>query len=215
MGGYNSGRHGGKRTTDDMHMLDIRKIERAGYLKPGSAFNWQWMRGGNKIATIDMRTESDHVTLIYRSRVNGDEWLDMNYPVMIEWTACHYGGQRAWWRCIGCGRRVAILFGGKVYACRHCHQLAYPTQRQQADDRASSMANKIRSRLGWVPGLLNLPGGKPKGMHWRTFARLHCAYTAHFHEAMAGMSAKLGIAMARLEGIKYNAAQFEARVRGL
>ena len=29
MGGYNSGRHGGKRTTDDMHPLDIRKINRA------------------------------------------------------------------------------------------------------------------------------------------------------------------------------------------
>lgn len=30
MGGYSSGRHGGKRTTNDMHVLDIRKIARAG-----------------------------------------------------------------------------------------------------------------------------------------------------------------------------------------
>ena len=34
MGGYNSGRRDGKRT-DDMHVFDIRKIQRAGLLKPG------------------------------------------------------------------------------------------------------------------------------------------------------------------------------------
>ena len=32
MGGYSSGRRGGKSTTDDMHVLDIRKIQRAGLL---------------------------------------------------------------------------------------------------------------------------------------------------------------------------------------
>ncbi len=214
MGGYNSGRRDGKRTTDDMHILDIRKIQRAGLLKPGCSFSWQWTRGGNKIAAIDMRTESDRVQLIYRSRVNGDEWQDMNYPVFLDWTGCHYGGQRAWWRCpaVGCGRRVAVLYGGKVYACRHCHKLTYSTQRKLADDRATSKADKIRKRLGWDAGILNLPGGKPKGMHWRTFARLQAAHDAHVDQAMAGMTAKLGIAMARLEGVKYNADQFEARV---
>lgn len=56
---------------------------------------------------------------------------------------------------------------------------------------------------------------KPKGMHWHTFVRLQSAHNAHEEQAMAGMSAKLGIAMARLEGVKYNAAQFEARVKAM
>jgi len=97
------------------------------------------------------------------------------------------------------------------YACRHCHKLAYSTQRKLADDWATSKADRIRKRLGWDAGILNLPGGKPKGMHWRTFARLQAAHNAHVEQAMAGMTAKLGIAMARLEGIKYNAAQFGQR----
>ena len=200
MGGYNSGRHGGKRTTDDMHILDIRKIQRAGLLKPGRSFSWQWTRGGNKIAAIDMRADTDRVTLIYRSRSNGDEWQDMNYPVRLAWTPCNYGGQRAWLLCpaVGCGRRVAVLYGGRVYACRHCHKLAYSTQRQQADDRATSKADRIRKRLGWDAGILNLPGGKPKGMHWRTFERLQAAHDAHTNQALAGMAAKLGMLRGRL-----------------
>ena len=200
MGGYSSGRHGGKRTTDDMHVLDIRKIQRAGLLKPGCSFSWQWTRGGNKIAAIDMRADTDRVTLDYRSRKHGGEWQDMNYPVYLAWTGCNYGGQRAWWLCpaVGCGRRVAVLYGGKVYACRHCHKLAYQTQREQPHDRAGSRADTIRKRLGWEAGILNLPGGKPKGMHWRTFERLQAAHDAHTNQALAGMAAKLGIMRGRL-----------------
>jgi hypothetical protein len=203
MGGYSSGRHGGKRTTNDMHVLDIRKIARAGLLKPGCSFSWQWTRGDEKIASIGLRTETDRVVLDYRSRSNGDEWQDMHYPVYLAWSGCNYGGLRAWWLCpaAGCGRRVAVLYGGKVYACRHCHKLAYSTQRKLADDRATSKADRIRKRLGWDAGILNLPGGKPKGMHWRTFARLQAAHNAHVKQAMAGMSAKLGLTMARLNRI--------------
>jgi hypothetical protein len=32
MGGFNSGRHGGKRTTGDMHELDIRRLVDDNYL---------------------------------------------------------------------------------------------------------------------------------------------------------------------------------------
>ena len=210
MGGYSSGRHGGKRTTNDMHVLDIRKFARAGLLKPGCSFSWQWTRGGEKIASIGLRTETDRVVLIYRSRSNGDEWQDMNYPVHLAWSGCNYGGQRAWWLCpaVGCGRRVAVLYGGKVYACRHCHKLAYRTQREQPHDRAGSKADKLRDRLGWEAGILNGNGDKPKGMHWRTFDSLQAAHDAHVNQALVGMSAKLGLAMERLEGIKLRAARF-------
>ena len=35
MGGFNSGRQGGKRTTNKMTGLDIRQVHRAGRLVPG------------------------------------------------------------------------------------------------------------------------------------------------------------------------------------
>ncbi len=201
MGGYSSGRHGGKRTTDDMHVLDIRKIQRAGLLVPGRSFVWQWSRGGNQIASINLRTDTDWVTLDYRTRSHGGEWQDMNYPVRLTWTPCNYGGQRAWWLCpaVGCGRRVAVLYGGSVYACRHCHKLTYSTQREQAHDRAGSRADRIRARLGWPAGILNPVAGKPKGMHWKTFDRLRLQHDALTQVSFHDIGRKLGFLHRLLE----------------
>jgi len=143
-------------------------------------------------------------TLDYRSRNHGGEWQDMNYPVRLAWTACNYGGQRAWWLCpaVGCGRRVAVLYGGKVYAsCRHCQKLAYRTQREAPDDRALRRVNTLLKQLGWVAGIAHGEGIKPKGMHWQTYDRMRMAYYAQSNKSFAGMSEKMGLAMGRLEGI--------------
>jgi len=67
---------------------------------------------------------------------------------------------------------VALLYGGGIFACRHCYQLAYPSQRESGYDRMVRRANKLRAKLGWEPGCLNGSGGKSKGMHWSTFERL-------------------------------------------
>ena len=194
MGGFGSGRHGGKTCTGDMFALDIRKIQRCGRLRAGQYFNWQWTRGGEPAGNISIRTETDRVTLIYRQRSSGGDWQDMKYPVYLTWTPCNYGGQRAWWLCParGCGQRVAMLYGGGVYACRHCHQLAYRTQRENAGDRAGSKADKLRDRLGWEAGILNGNGDKPKGMHWQTFEQLQARHDSLVNQTMAGIMAKFG-----------------------
>lgn len=194
MGGFNSGRHGGKNTTADMRTLDVRKLQRDGLLKPERFIQLTWSRNGKTEANIDMQVHTDRVTLDYRQRDRGGEWQAMNYPVRLAWTVCHYGGQRAWWICpaVGCGRRVAVLYGGSVFACRHCQKLAYKSQRETPDDRATRRANKLRERLGWQAGILNHAGGKPKGMHWQTFWRMQASHDAHVMQALAGIWAKLG-----------------------
>ena len=194
MGGFNSGKHGGKRTTTDMRALDVRKVQWDGLLRPGRSFGLSWTRGGETIASINIRVDTGGVTLDYRNRPNGGEWQAMNYPVRLAWTACHYGGQRAWWLCpaAGCGRRVAVLFGGPVFACRHCQRLAYKSQRETPDDRCIRRADKLRDRLGWVAGIVHGAGDKPKGMHWRTFEGMQASHDAHVRRALAGMWAMLG-----------------------
>lgn len=200
MGGSNSGRRGGKRVTGDMHALDVRDLSRAGRLTPGQSFGWSWSRRGSEVASINIQTGEDQVTLRYRNRSKGGDWQDMRYAVQLAWTACHYGGQRAWWLCpgVGCGRRVAVLYGGKVYACRHCQRLAYPSQRETPGDRAIRRVNALRKQLGWVPGLVHGDGDKPKGMHWRTYDRVRMSYYAHSYQAFAGMAEEMGLAMGRL-----------------
>lgn len=213
MGGMGSGRRyqGGKDTTSDMRALDVRRLQRDGLLTPGRAFGWNWSRNGETVASIQIRTEAEQVILNYRSRSNGDEWKAMEYPVRLEWTACNLGGQRAWFVCPaqGCGRRVAILYGGSVFACRHCHKLNYQCQRETDDDRSARRADKIRARLKWDAGILNGNGRKPKGMHWRTFDRLKAEHDAFVSASLAGMAKRLGLFEDRLEAINRMADQYD------
>ena len=198
MGGFGSGRRGGRSCTADMRSLDVRKINRTGLLMPGRSFGWQWSRNDEVTASINIGVEDGRVFLDYRNRStrhNGGEWEPMRYAVWLDWTPCTFGGRRPWWRCpaVGCGKRVAVLFGGRVFACRRCHNLAYRCQRETDDDRAGRRADTIRARLGWDAGILNGNGGKPKGMHWRTFERLHNEHDRHVVAALAGMAARLGL----------------------
>ncbi|MGH8542022.1 MAG: hypothetical protein ACRETW_16150 [Stenotrophobium sp.] len=195
MGGPGSGnrwRSGGKSTTDDYRTLDVRRWAQAGVLRHGYWGGWQWTRDGETVASIQMRTEYDCVTLIYRHRGGGDEWKDEQYPVRIVRTSCHLGGSRPWFICpaLGCGRRVAILYGGGIFACRHCYQLAYSSAREDSGDRATRRADRLRTRLGWEPGILNGEGGKPKWMRWRTFERLAARHDALVGRSMQAMMVK-------------------------
>jgi hypothetical protein len=137
------------------------------------------------VASIEMSAEKDRVILSYRHRSDGKHWKHEEYPVLIEWTACHLGGVRPWFICPagGCGRRVAILYSGAIFACRRCHQLAYASTREDAAYRATRRADQLRERLGWKPGIYNDPGPKPKWMRWRTFQRL-----TEEHDRLVGRS---------------------------
>ncbi len=197
MGGIGSGRHwqsGAKDTTEDYRSIDVRLWKRDDLLKPGQAFGLKWSRGGNVVASIRVRTEYDRVILTYRHRRGGVDWKDESYPVYLNWTDCNMGGQRPWFLCpaSGCGRRVAILYGGGIFACRHCHQLAYPSQRESWHDRAYRRADRIREKLDWEPGILNGRGwSKPKGMHWKTFQLVCAKHDMHVDRSLKGMKAML------------------------
>jgi hypothetical protein len=204
MGGIGSGRRnqGGRKTTSDMRPLDIRKLQRDGLLIPGRAFGWQWTVNAKEVASIRARTEVDRVILDYKSRSYGGEWQAMEYPVCLEWTDCNLGGRRPWFLCPaqGCGRRVAVLYGGSIFACRHCHKLNYACQREVGDDRAMRRADTIRRRLGWGAGIANPIGEKPKGMHWRTFDRLLRDYNRYAAASWEGTAKRLGLISRGLSG---------------
>lgn len=173
MGGYGSGRRWDcKSTTSECHQLDVRRLQRGGYLREGQWFTTTWSRNGEAVGSISGRTESGQVILSYRHRRGDEPWADEKYAVPLDWTRCHYGGYRAWFLCpaSGCGRRVAVLYlGGSIFACRHCYGLNYQSQHEQAWDRALSRYQNIRVKLGGEPGCIHPFPDKPKGMHWRTY----------------------------------------------
>lgn len=195
MGGLGSGRPpgGGKATTRDRNALDVRRLHQQELLQPGNHFSWQWSRGGKVVATVGIRVEKDRVRLSYTYQHRLGTATEQDYPVRLVRTPCRYGGKRAWFLCPCCARRVAILyFGNPVFACRHCWRLTYPSQKESAADRADRRANAIRERLGWPKGIANPFGGKPKGMHWRTYQRLTNELFEWQRVAFEGYSEQMG-----------------------
>ena len=61
---------------------------------------------------------------------------------------------------------------GNYFWCRHCHGLAYSSQRESRPDRLMRKARKIRERLKASDNLTMPIWRRPKGMHQKTFDRL-------------------------------------------
>lgn len=204
MGGFGSGRHwhwSPKATTDGFRHIDVRRWAREGFLEPGRHYSWQWTCEGERVGSINVETGSDWVRLHYRSRDAGGDWEPHDYRVCLLSQPCNLGGERRWFSCParGCGRRVALLYGGRIFACRHCYGLAYPSQNQPAYLRHTNRAHEIRRKLGWDDDANELMGRKPKGMHWRTFGRLvdelnsrEAATNLYFIDALAALNQRFG-----------------------
>ena len=193
MGGRGSGRPSGsvgKRDTTNSMPLDIRKFTRKSLLMPGSSFSWQWLVRGREVASINIQADLQNMMLSYRIK-STDELVEQ--PVQTQTSPCHLGGQRHWFTCPRCSKRVAVLYApGRYFACRQCGGLSYPTQKESSGDRASTAANKLRKRLGWTAGIAHGDGGKPKGMHWETFWKLKSRHDALVQINLHDISRKLG-----------------------
>ena len=101
-------------------------------------------------------------------------------PYLVRWvsTTPHYGGQRYWWLCPSCGRRCAYLYGGKIFACRTCHDLTYASA-QSGDPRRERVERRLRAiqrRLGSSGCACDPLPEKPPHMHHSTYLRLWWEY---------------------------------------
>ena len=217
MGGLGSGtyyRWDTQATTAGVRRLDVRVLHRAERLTPGGDYWWSWSDGGMvtlRVGATALEGRALFLVLHYRHRRGVGAWEDVAELVRLTWTPCRYGGWRAWFRCpvsvngVSCGRRVAILYGaGTYFGCRHCYRLAYPSTREDAQNRALTKAQAIRVRLGGSANMLAPFPPKPKGMHDRTYTRLF--WEAHKLEAryfaLGGAdTSHLDAALAQYEGV--------------
>ena len=177
MGGLGSGRIGGKRTTGSMWSLDIRALYRDPLFVPERRVVYTWSMNGEPEASINIDIGHGQVVLSYVFTPAGGEPKRIKDKVFLSWTACHYGGERPWFLCPRCGRRVAVLWGGEHYLCRHCHNIAYNSQRNDRHGRLLMRMRRIKKRLGGEDWWR-----KPKWMHQRTYDKLREKYW-HYEEA--------------------------------
>ena len=178
MGGIGSGTYERKRrkiTVGEGLTLDVRCWQREGLLKPGRRFKILWGSPGERMNGLAVQVEAQRVVFAYRCEWSDGSRTRLKYPVALDWMPCPLGGGRYWFQCPNeaCGQRVAILhMGDSRFACRHCLNLAYPSQRENVIDRNLRRVRKLRSKLGSNAGSMASCPDKPKGMRWRTYNAL-------------------------------------------
>jgi hypothetical protein len=144
-------------------------------LIPGTTFLCHWLTDNEGTASLKVRVESEEqVRLIYRVRVPGKRWQQLERTVSIVWDSCRYGGRRPWLICPNCGHSMAVLYlGGSspLFLCRRCAGLKYLSQ--CGGPRLSLMrkAEKIRRQLGGSGSLDEPFPYKPRYMPWKKYLR--------------------------------------------
>ncbi len=156
--------------TDELRALDIRQLHRDGCLgRVGAGRVTVTWDGGSSIDVVKDRTG----ILLNYTVSDGVDREERSERIVIQRTRCHFGGSRPWWFCPRCGRRCAILYGGRRFLCRHCHGgLRYRSQSQSRGERLLRRAERIRGRLGGSRSVFDPFPERPKGMHMRTYRRL-------------------------------------------
>jgi len=179
MGGYGSGRSGGRATTDSGLTLTLSKLRRDGLFLPNCSQSgslvWTNTTTGERIGSIGYEAhlgqESGGVRLRYTTTRWDGERRDSDYRIELETTPQPFGGRRWWFICPRTGVRVARLYlpnGAYTFASRQAYRLAYRSQRETPYDRALRRGFKLQAKLGGDGGIGDyIP--KPKWMRWRTY----------------------------------------------
>lgn len=158
---WGAGRPGWRLIGEHCRRIDVREWHRRGTLCDGYIGGWRWRVGDEPAGSIGYRVSASRVTLDYA--INGVATIE---HIELDRTACNYGGSRPWFRCPRCICRVALLYmrGGR-FACRHCQQVAYASQSEDACARSWRRQSRLEARLAtcWQ---------RPKGMHHATRERL-------------------------------------------
>ncbi|GAI88651.1 unnamed protein product [marine sediment metagenome] len=141
-----------KDTVNDYHSIDIKWIKQHGDLVGYCPGGISWSRGGEKTGSIRyhvdvMKPGDEHIRFKYTITIrNTGEKIDHDYKVRLESTKCNYGGQRWWFICNNCQRRVGVLYlGDSVFACRHCHNLTYESRNEERRGLLGVMGNYFKA----------------------------------------------------------------------
>jgi hypothetical protein len=179
MGGFGSGRYGGRPTADASLRIDLAWMIRTGRAKPGGWLSGHltWTCGGQDAGSIGyqaiMHQPGEERLELRYTRGSGEDKEQVSQTVRLCHTVPHYGGKRWWMICPYRHIRVGKLYlppGGDRFASRQAWRLGYQCQRDAARDRPFERLFRLQKKLGsdrgWEAGLR-----RPKGMWNRTYDR--------------------------------------------
>ena len=152
-----------KQTTDNVLRIRIKDLVSAGFLQRSQSGTINW-NGKWKDSSVGIRYNKEGGYLEISYTCNQSEAIRLQVPIVI--TKPHFGGERFWFKCPNCGKKVTSLYIRKRYFyCRECNNLIYRSQQYSFYDRMRLMSQKYESKA-------ETNGIKKKGMHWSTYNEL-------------------------------------------
>src|SRR4051812_19298793 len=150
MGGMGSGRRPSFPTTlDDFHTIETAYLRRHDLLRPWTWTSLRSSRAGRETGSIGLGCSGDALFLSYRvTSWRGTEAEDVEERVPLVRTAQPFGGERLWFACPGCGRRCAVLHGGRRVRCRLCVAGPHARPHEGAPERPPRPPPTPRRRPG-------------------------------------------------------------------
>lgn len=140
--------------------LDVRKLAKNGCLAEGYSGFSAWSNAPYFSGEVSVEVCRDSVVVAF----TGGFTIQRTSLQLLR-TECGFGGDRAWFACPQCSRRVAILYVYNVrLGCRTCNGMSYSSQRLGKLARANREYFKAVARLG-------KEGVRPQRMRWQTYIR--------------------------------------------
>lgn len=196
MGGFGSGRQGGRATVEGCRSLklDVNRVTRAvraklrdvpeGAKLEAGPVVWTWTTQGEAspwarvLVLLRLDPWRGEARLVFDvdhySRRTGPQ----DQVVQMETTPCRFGGRRWWWLCPATSRRCSTLYlpnGGTRFLSRGpgAYRLAYASQRADAMRRSHARLARLHGKMGGDYAYADdPPPRRPKWMRRRTYDRL-------------------------------------------
>lgn len=205
MGGWGSGRSGGRPIADLSCRIQIGSMIRTGRAMPGKCVSGtlSWSYGPDDPAgsvgyECDMVDCFNSMLTLRFTHGSWEDKQDIVQVVRLVFTEPNYGGKRWWMVCPFHEIRVGTLYlpnGGDRFASRKAWRLGYQSQRIAHSDRPFEkllhLQKKLGSDLGWGACLQ-----RPSGMWHRTYLR----HFEKYLELDAACGAEMVGIMALLKG---------------
>lgn len=128
----------GKRThrilVENIPKIKIYDLKKYGFLSNEDVHILTWTYPWGKrfnayIQLVDSGTDFSGESAQYIRTVYTYKQKVVDAQISLTTTLCHFGGERYWFECPSCSKRIGVLYkAGEYFACRTCHDLTYHTK---------------------------------------------------------------------------------------
>lgn len=183
MGGIGSGHQGTARPlTTTALRLDLRREPFRSALSDAGAYLVRWSRGRESVGgmILESRRVPDvgkpTVLVVPLTLLASPTWpvVESKMHLQLVWSACPFGGHRAFVQCPHCSRRAVVLYLARgSWRCRRCAGVVHPSTRQDDYYRALAKLAGVRRAMGYETwrgdgwAIPEVPGRRMRATTWQ------------------------------------------------